>query len=42
MDDEEPAIEPLIDISDVSFLDFVQVDEDVAVSGSMKKVTMKI
>lgn len=35
MDDEEPAIEPLIDISDVSFLDFVQVDEDVAVSGTL-------
>ena len=33
MDDEEPAIEPLIDISDVSFLDFVQVGKDVAVSG---------
>ncbi|CAG5035874.1 unnamed protein product [Parnassius apollo] len=34
MDDEEPAIEPLVDISGVSFFDFVQVDEDVAVSGS--------
>ncbi|GBP24491.1 Sorting nexin-13 [Eumeta japonica] len=35
MDDEEPAIEPLVDISGVSFSDFVQVDEDVAVSGSL-------
>lgn len=33
--DEEPAIEPLIDISGVSFSDFVQVDKDVAVSGSL-------
>ncbi|GBP97961.1 hypothetical protein EVAR_100872_1 [Eumeta japonica] len=35
MDDEQPAIEPLVDISGVSFSDFVQVDEDVAVSGSL-------
>ncbi|KAK9758823.1 CENP-B N-terminal DNA-binding domain [Popillia japonica] len=35
MDDEEPAIEPLVHISGVSFSDFVQVDEDVAVSGSL-------
>lgn len=35
MDDEEPAIEPLVEISGVSFSDFVQVDQDVAVSGSL-------
>lgn len=35
VDDEDPAIEPLDDIGDVSFADFVQVDEDVAVSGSL-------
>ncbi|KAK9729014.1 hypothetical protein QE152_g16928 [Popillia japonica] len=35
MDDEEPAIELLVYISGVSFSDFVQVDEDVAVSGSL-------
>lgn len=33
MDDEEPAIELLIDISSVIFFYFPQVNEDVAVSG---------
>ncbi|KAL4709481.1 hypothetical protein ACJJTC_012818 [Scirpophaga incertulas] len=33
--DEEPAMEPLVDISGVSFSDFIQVDENVAVSGSL-------
>ncbi|XP_028035718.1 tigger transposable element-derived protein 6-like [Bombyx mandarina] len=32
MDYEESAVEPLVDISGVSFSDFVQVDDDVAVS----------
>lgn len=35
MDDVEPVIETLGDISGVSFSDFVQVDKDVAVSGSL-------
>lgn len=34
-EDEEPAIALLLDITGVSFYDFVQVDEDVAVSGSL-------
>ncbi|GBP43058.1 hypothetical protein EVAR_96320_1 [Eumeta japonica] len=35
MDGEEPTIGPLVNISGVSFSDSVQVDEDVAVSGSL-------
>lgn len=34
-EDEEPEITPLLDTSGVSFYDFVRVDEDVAVSGSL-------
>ncbi|XP_054736673.1 tigger transposable element-derived protein 6-like [Anastrepha obliqua] len=35
MDDEEPSMVPVVDISDVSFSVYVQVYEDVAVSGSL-------
>ncbi|XP_054726293.1 tigger transposable element-derived protein 6-like [Anastrepha obliqua] len=34
-DDKEPSMVPVVDISGVSFFDYVQVDEDVAVSGSL-------
>lgn len=33
IDYEKPAIESLVDISGVNFSDFVQMDEDVVVSG---------
>lgn len=35
MEDEEPAIPPLVDICSVSFYDFVQVNKYVAVWGSL-------